>query len=591
MWSFLKQIFAVIIGLFLFTFLFILVLLGIAAGVSAGDKIATVEPNSILVLNFNKPILEQEIENPFEDLDLPIGNDEGGDGVIQIKEAIEAATFDENIKGIYLSAGDINAGASQIDEIRESLIQFKISGKFVYAYAESYSEAAYYLASVADSIFLNPVGLLELNGISNTYPFFKGTLDKLGLEVQVFKVGKFKSAVEPFILDKMSEANKTQTLSYLSSLNSYHLNQIAISRNLDENRIKIISDSMLVHNPLDAKRLGIVDELLYYDQVLAILKKKSGIKESEKIKFISYSKYKNTYSNTEDVSENNNKVAIIVAEGEIESGNGDEKTIGSDKIAEEIRKARLDNKVKAVVLRINSPGGSALASDIMWREVTLTAAKKPIIASMSDVAASGGYYMAMGCTKIVARPNAITGSIGVFGLVLNAQNFMKDKIGITFDGVKTGKFSDVGTLTRPCTPYEKMMIQKEVESIYTDFVSKAAKGRKMSFEKLENLASGRVWSGIEAKENGLVDQLGGLYDAIDLAVETAKLDSNYVIEYRPKKKEFLEKIFSSMSADAKIRSLKAELGLAFGDFLAYEKIKKHTGIQARLPLGVGRAEF
>ncbi|TAF78088.1 MAG: hypothetical protein EAZ53_00470 [Bacteroidetes bacterium] len=352
MWSFLKQIFAVIIGLFLFTFLFILVLLGIAAGVSAGDKIATVEPNSILVLNFNKPILEQEIENPFEDLDLPIGNDEGGDGVIQIKEAIEAATFDENIKGIYLSAGDINAGASQIDEIRESLIQFKTSGKFVYAYAESYSEAAYYLASVADSIFLNPVGLLELNGISNTYPFFKGTLDKLGLQVQVFKVGKFKSAVEPFILDKMSEANKTQTLSYLSSLNSYHLNQVAISRNLDENRIKIILDSMLVHNPLDAKRLGIVDELLYYDQVLAILKKKSGTKESEKIKFISYSKYKNTYNSTEDVSENNNKVAIIVAEGEIESGNGDEKTIGSDKIAEEIRKARLDDKVKAVVLRI-----------------------------------------------------------------------------------------------------------------------------------------------------------------------------------------------------------------------------------------------
>lgn len=590
MWSFIKHVFGVILGLFLFSFFFIVILIGIVAAVSSGDKMAIVEDNSVLVFNFNKPILELEIENPFEGLDLPISSDGGGDGVIEIKQAIASATFDDKIKGIFIKAGSINAGASQIDEIRESLLQFKTSGKFIYAYAESYSEGAYYLASVADSIFLNPVGLLELNGIANTYTFFKGTLEKLEIQPQVFRVGQYKSAVEPFLLDKMSDANKVQSLSYISSMNNYHINQIAQSRKIDVSNVKLISDSMLVHNPLDAKRLKIVDELFYYDQVQTVIRQRLGLEPKEKIKSISYSKYKYSYS-TEENEDSKSKIAVIVAEGDIESGSGDDNTIGSDKMAEEIRKARLDDKIKAVVLRINSPGGSALASDVMWREVTLTAAKKPIIASMSDVAASGGYYMAMGCTKIMAKPNAITGSIGVFGLILNVENFMKNKLGITTDGVKTGKFSDVGTFTRACTPYEKAMIQKEVESIYFDFVSKAAAGRKMSYEKLEKIASGRVWSGSEAKQNGLIDELGGINDAIALAAKAAKIDSNYVIEYRPKKKEFFEKILSSLSTDAKMKSLKSELGAVFGAYMQVEKLKKHTGIQARLPSGMGKAEF
>lgn len=584
MWSFFKTIFAVIIGLFLFVFITLFLLAGIGSAASQADKVVDVKEKSVLVFGFDKPINELEIENPLEGFDLPIASGATADGLILIKATIANAAYDAKIDGIFLKLGNIEAGAAKLDDIRESLLEFKSQGKFVYAYSETYSEGAYYLASVADKIFLNPVGLLEFNGISYNNMFLKGTMAKLEIEPQIFRVGKYKSAVEPLILDKMSDANRTQSLSFILSIHKYCLEKVAESRNIPYNVLKNISDSMLVRNANDALRLKIVTHLAYYDQVLDDLKLKLKVEKDKKINFISYNKYKNTVSLESD-TESKNKVAVIVAEGDIESGKGDENTIGSDAIAEEIRKARQDEKVKAIVLRINSPGGSALASDVMWREVTLAAKTKPIVASMSDMAASGGYYMAMGCTKIVAKPTAITGSIGVFGLILNMENFLKNKAGITSDGVKTGKFSDIGTMTRPCNSYEKSVIQAEVEGIYKDFVSKASQGRKMGYSELENVASGRVWSGIEAKQIGLIDEFGGINEAIVMAAEIAKIDSNYTIEYRPIQKDFLEKIVDQISTEAKISALKNQLGVLYMPFMNYKKLEKLTGIQARMGFG------
>ncbi len=584
MWSFIKTIFAVIIGLFLFAFLGIFLLAGIGSAATQADKLVDVKEKSVLVFGFDKPINELEIENPLEGFDLPISSGATADGLVQIKATIANAIKDDKISGIFLKIGNIEAGAAKLDDIRESLLEFKSQGKFLYAYSETYSEGAYYLASAADKIFLNPVGLLEFNGISYNNQFLKGTMAKLEIEPQIFRVGKFKSAVEPLILDKMSDANRTQSLSFINSIHKYCLEKVSESRNIPYIELKNISDSMLVRNAGDALRLNIVTHLAYYDQVLDDIKQTLKLEKDKKINFISYNKYKNSVSITSNEA-STSKVAVIVAEGDIESGKGDESTIGSDVIAEEIRKARIDENVKAIVLRINSPGGSALASDVMWREITLTTKSKPVVASMSDVAASGGYYMAMGCTKIMAKPNAITGSIGVFGLILNIENFLKNKAGITSDGVKTGKFSDIGTMTRPCNIYEKSVIQAEVEGIYKDFVSKAAKGRKMDFNYMESVASGRVWSGAEAKENGLVDEFGGINEAIVLAAQLAKTDTNYTIEYRPLQKDFLEKIVDQLATESKISALKNQLGLFYNPFMNYKKLEKLTGIQARMGLG------
>jgi protease-4 len=585
MWNFIKQIFAVFIALILFFGIGIFLLIGIGAAASKADKTVIINDNSILKLSFDKPILEKEVENPFSELGLPLASDKGGDGLIEIVKTIKNAKKDPKIKGIYIEAGSIMAGSAVIEEIRNALIDFKTSKKFIYAYSETYSESAYYLASVADRIFINPVGLLELNGISSKYTFLKGTMEKLEIEPQIFRVGTYKSAVEPLILDKMSDANKKQTLSFIGSINDFQLGQIAKSRKISPERMKIISDSMLVHNPQDAINLKIVTDLGYFDQVLAALKTKVGIEQNAKLNLVGYGKYKSSVE-PEAESESTNKIAIIVAEGDINTGKNDDGSIGSDDMAEEIRKARLDDNIKAIVLRINSPGGSALASDVMWREVVLAKKVKPVIASMSDVAASGGYYLAMGCNKIVAQPNSITGSIGVFGVLFNIKNFLKNKLGVTVDGVKTGLFSDVGSPTREVSPFERKVIQSEVEMIYKDFVTKAAEGRNLSVDSLEKLASGRVWSGIEAKNNGLVDELGGLGKAISIAAKTAKLGKEYKIEYLTKDKSFLEKILSDMQGEAKIRSLKAELGEYFGAYSKLNELKKYKGVQARLPFEI-----
>ena len=577
--SFFKYTFATVLGLFLFFFVGLMILIGI--GAASGNETVEVKDNSVLKIDLSQPIAEREQNNPLEDLGIP-GAGGNVTGLYELKKAIAKAKADEKIKGILLEGSFGRMGYATNEEIRAALLDFKKSGKFIYSYGEYFSESNFYTATVSDSIFLNPEGLVEFNGISSEIMFFKGALDKLEIQPEVFRVGEFKSAVEPFLRENMSDANRLQATSFLNSINMHVMSQVAVNRKLTPESVKVSSDSMKARSAEDAVRLGLVSKAAYYDQVLSTLKKKLGVEKDDDINFISYNKYRKAESE-EESSASDNKIAIIFGQGEINSGKGDNESIGSDKICEALRKARNDKKIKAVVLRINSPGGSALASDVMWREIQLTKKEKPVIASMSDVAASGGYYMAMGCDKIVAHPTTITGSIGVFGLMFNAQNMFKNKLGITFDGVKTGAYSDIGNGTRPFTEGEKQIIQSEVNKIYETFTTKAAAGRKMPVETLKSLAGGRVWSGTEAKANGLVDELGGLDKAIELAAAQAKIGKDYRIKLLPAQKNFIEEIMEQIGGEARVSMAKAELGELYPLVKQFQKIKTMEGINARLP--------
>ncbi|HOY95896.1 MAG TPA: signal peptide peptidase SppA [Catalimonadaceae bacterium] len=577
--SFFKYTFATVLGLFLFFFVGMIILIGI--GAASGNETVEVKDNSVLKIDLSQPIAEREQNNPLEELGIP-GAGANITGLYELKKAIAKAKADEKIKGILLEGSFGRIGYATNEEIRAALLDFKKSGKFIYSYGEYFSESNFYTATVSDSIFLNPEGLVEFNGISSEIMFFKGALDKLEIQPEVFRVGEFKSAVEPFLRENMSDANRLQATSFLNSINQHVMSQVAVNRKLTPESVKLSSDSMKARSAEDAVRLGLVSKAAYYDQVLSTLKKKLGVEKDEDVNFISYNKYRKAEGG-EEASGSENKIAIIIGQGEINSGKGDNESIGSDKICEALRKARNDSKIKAVVLRINSPGGSALASDVMWREIQLTKKVKPVIASMSDVAASGGYYMAMGCDKIVAHPTTITGSIGVFGLMFNAQNMFKNKLGITFDGVKTGAYSDIGNGTRPFTPGEKQIIQSEVDKIYETFTTKAAAGRKMPVETLKSLAGGRVWSGTEAKANGLVDELGGLDKAIEMAAAQAKIGKDYRIKLLPAQKNFIEEIMEQIGGEARVSMAKAELGELYPLVKQFQKIKTMEGINARLP--------
>jgi len=498
-----------------------------------------------------------------------------------IKRAIVEAANDDRIEGIFLQPGFVMAGYSSVEEIRNDLDAFKATGKWIIAYDELYSEKGYYLASVADEIHLNPQGELEFNGLSAEVNFFQGTFEKLDVDPQIFRVGDFKSAVEPFLRKDMSEPNRLQTSVLLNAMNDHALRGIAQSRGTTYDALKTISDQMQVRSALDAQQVGLITHLSYYDQVQAVIKSKLGISDDKKIRSIAPSDY--VANKREENFFSENKIAVIVAEGTIVSGKGDDGQIGSDSYAKLIREAREDDDVKAIVLRINSPGGSALASDVMWREVILAKEEKPIIASMSDVAASGGYYMAMGCDKIVAQPNTITGSIGIFGIIFNLEQMLDNKLGITSDRVNTGEYSDIITVTRELNDAESDIIQKMVNRGYDTFTTKAAEGRGMAVEDLLKVASGRVWSGTDAKEKGLVDELGGIDMAIDLAAEAAGIEDDYTLRYLPVKKGFLEELLNGVDGDVRAKVLKSEYGDMYPYLQELRKIKEYQGIQARMP--------
>ncbi len=578
--AFIRNTLAALVGVSLFFGLAFFLFFMFLIAASAGEKDFEVKENSVLHLNLRGIVQERVVEDPFQEL---LGGDEPKPiGLYDILKTLNAAANDEKIKGIYMEHGFLAAGYSSLEEIREALISFKQSGKFIYSYGEYLTEGDYYLASVADSIFLNHEGALELNGLSANVTFFKGTFEKLGIEPQIFRVGEFKSFVEPYIRRDLSEANRLQLTELLNGLYRNYIEAVSAERLIDVDKLQQISDSMLVRLPEDAVKHGLVTRLAYKDEVKALIKSQLGIEKDGKINFVSLDNYSKTASPVYDGSYKN-KIALIVADGSIVMGSGDEDVAG-EKFAREIRKARENDRVKAIVLRVNSPGGSLTASDIIWREVMLTKGVKPIIASMGDVAASGGYFISMPCDTIVAQRNTITGSIGIFGMLFNLENFLEDKLGITHDVVKTGEFSDIMTVTRPLSETEREIIQKSVNKGYDTFISKAAEGRNMSTEDMLKVASGRVWTGEQAHERGLVDILGDLNTAIEVAATKAGLEKGEftVVDY-PEQKPFIEQFLSGMSTQAKI----AIKGDTYGELAPYldeiKSLEKLQGIQARMP--------
>lgn len=584
MLQFLKYVLATLVGLILFSFIGFLMLVGVGTAISSGTKSqVSVKSNSVLKINLDSPIQERGVDNPFNGFG-PLNSSGDVIGLIDLRQALRNAKTDDKIKGIYIQTEYPQAGWATLEEIRTALIDFKTSKKFVYAYGETITEKGYYLASVADKIYLNPAGALEWNGLNAELSFYKGTLDKLGIKPEIFRVGEFKSAVEPFIRENMSEPNRLQTASFLNSINEHMLAGVAKSRGLSVDSLKRYADNLTIQTPGDALKYKLVTHVGYTDEIDADMRKVLGLTEKKKIDFISLSNYKDAEKITdEDSGSGSNRIAVVIASGDIGGGQGDENSIGSDRIAGELRKARLDDKVKAIVLRINSGGGSATASDVMWREVELTRKVKPIVASFSDYAASGGYYMAANCTKIVADPNTITGSIGVFSLLFNTETFFKDKLGVTYDRVGTNANADFPAVTHEMSPFQKQVMQRSTERIYGIFTSKVAEGRKLPLDSVRAIAGGRVWTGTQGKALGLVDQLGGLDDAIKLAGNLAKLnDSDYKLKYMPRQKDFFERIFNSFG-DSEEARLQAQLG-ELAPYVTYlKKLKTMNGVQMRLP--------
>ncbi len=547
-------------------------------------EVATVKENSALKIEFNQPLDDRTDNNPFKNLSLTSLKPSSQPGLNDITKCLENAAADANIKGVVLNLNYLEGGYASIRELRNALVEFKKSKKYVIAYSEGYSTKAYYLASVADKVYLHPQGAVDFKGLFTQLVFFKGALEKLEIEPEVIRHGKFKSAIEPFILDKMSPENREQTATYVNSIWETLCSEIAESRNISRQQLEDIADSLAAENANDALQLHLVDQLTYQDELDKIIASRNG-NESDKINFVSLAQYKEVPASVSDKKIAKDRIAVIYATGEIVSGKGERDQMGSDVIAAAIKKAREDSKVKAIVLRVNSPGGSALASDVIWRETKLAKESKPFIVSMGDVAASGGYYISCLADTIVAQPNTITGSIGVFGLMMNAEKLLTDKLGLTFDTYKTGPYADMGLPTRALTPMERNKIQKGVEDVYDTFISHVAEGRHISKADVDSIGQGRVWSATDAKRIGLVDMFGSLSDAIKIAAKKAGVD-NYRIKELPEQKEPLQEFLEDLKGESVSVMLPDYMKESLNTMRYIQHISQKDKIQMRLPFGI-----
>lgn len=581
--KFLGNVLAVIVGLFIFCILSVLVTFGIIGMIAAsGEKEVTINENSILHLNLNGRSLVERTSEDEMDLSF-LGNPFGKEfnaGLVNLKKAIREAKTNDNIKGIYLNTGLILAGQANLLELREVLEDFKTSGKFIVAYDEAYTEGGYYLASVADELYLNPMGAIDFNGFSSEVIFLKGFFEKVGIKPEVFRVGEFKSAVEPFILDKMSPENRLQTQSFLDDINKNALKGIAESKKMNLDSLTKINLQMLVRKPEDAVKYGLATALAYEDEIEGKLKAKLGIGEDDKISSINATDLNSTIKSKNVTSKN--RIAVIIAEGDIVSGKADG-AISSDKFAEEIRAARKDENIKAIILRVNSPGGSILASEVIWREMVEAKKAKPLYVSMGEVAASGGYYISAPADTIVAQPNTITGSIGIFGLWFNVEELLNEKLGVTTDVVSTGELSDFMNPARQITEVERMIVQTNVEEGYETFIKRVAEGRKMNPDSVKAIASGRVWTGAQAKERGLVDVLGGLETTIEIAAGRIGAGDDYRVVYYPAQKPWFESFIEDFGDNVRVDWIKAELGESYPMYQKVQKMKNYQGVQVRMP--------
>jgi protease-4 len=585
--NFLKYTLATMVGFILVMFLSFFILLGIVTAiVSSTENEVVIKEKSILELKLDAEVVDRAPNDPFQNIDIPMFMSAHKLGLDQVLSAIEKAETESNIEGIFLRLDNLSAGYSACEEIRTALEKFKKSGKFIYAYSEVYSQKAYYLASVADKVFINPEGMLMFTGISANASYFKKALDKLGIEMQVIRHGKFKAAVEPFMLEKMSPENREQIEGYIGSIWNSMLKKISASRNISITQLNTIADeNMLYRSAENYLKYNLVDSIVYEDQLFDFIREKIDLKANKEISFVGVHDMKSVVAKHESKGLAKDKIAVIYAAGEIgmgESSSMSDESIDGVSLSREIRKARLDSTIKAIVLRVNSPGGSSMASELIWREVKLAADKKPTVVSMGNLAASGGYYIACAADTILANPTTLTGSIGVFGLIPNVNELFENKLGIHSEVVKTNKLSDLPTTNRAMTTEEMAIMQAMVEDVYSTFVSHVSEGRGMTYDQVDAIGQGRVWTGEAALKLGLVDKLGDLDDAILVAKEMAKLD-HYRIVRLPKEKDPIEELMKGFSTKMKASVIEKELGSAAKYYYTIESIKNSSGIMARVP--------
>jgi len=584
--QFFKFMFASMLGFILtMVILFFLFLAMVASFISMADQeVVEVKTNTILHVKMDKPVYDRAPKNPLSffnpqsiDLEMPPGLDD-------MLKNIEKAGTDDRISGIYLDLSMIPSGITIVEEIRNALLDFKSSGKFIIAYGEMYSQLAYYLATVADKVYLNPDGMVEFKGLAAEAIFLKGTLEKLDIDVQVLRHGKYKSAAEMFMMDRLSDFNREQLQAYIDDVWGQMIADISATRGIGIEKLQKAADDLAGMQAKDALEMNLVDGLYYKDQLLAEFRQKLGLDENGTINTLSIGKYTHAKDPVQKKL-SRDRIAVIYAIGSIGGGKGDDLSIGSERLSKAIRDARTSDKVKAIVMRVNSPGGSALASEVIRREVELAAAEKPFIVSMGDLAASGGYWISCSADKIVADPMTLTGSIGVFGIFPNLGKFFDKKLGMTFDYAMTNKNADFPNITRPLPEYQEMVMEREIEKIYDEFLQLVSEGRDMPVEMVDSLGQGRIWSAMDAMDAGLVDELGGLNRAIELAAEAAGLD-DYSIKALPEQKDPFQEIMEQLTGQARTNTLQSELGEFYSYYQYVLELKTMEGMQARLPFEI-----
>ena len=584
--DFLKFTLATVTGIILSSIvLFIIGMVTLFGIMAASDTETIVKKNSVMILDLNGTLVERTQEDPLGILSQLFNDDSNTYGLDDILSSIKKAKENEDIKGIYLQANSLGTSYASLQEIRNALLDFKESGKFVIAYADSYTQGLYYLSSAADKVLLNPKGMIEWRGIASTPLFYKDLLQKIGVEMQVFKVGTYKSAVEPFIATEMSPANREQVTTFISSIWSQVTEGVSASRNIPVDSLKAYADRMLMFYPAEESvRCGLADTLVYRNDVRDYLKRLVDIDEDDNLSLLGLGDMINVRKNVPK-DKSGNIIAVYYASGEITdypgSATSEEGIVGS-KVIRDLRKLKDNDDVKAVVLRVNSPGGSAFASEQIWYAVKELKTKKPVIVSMGDYAASGGYYISCGADTIVAEPTTLTGSIGIFGMVPNVKE-LTDKIGLSYDVVKTNKYADFGNIMRPFSEGEKALLQMMVAEGYDTFITRCAEGRHTTKEAIEKIAEGRVWTGEAAKELGLVDELGGIDKALDIAIAKARVGGYTIVSY-PEKKDVLSSLLDTKPTNyVESQLLKSKLGEYYRQFGLLTNLKEQSMIQARVP--------
>jgi protease-4 len=581
--NFLKYVLATVVGIMITSLILFVIFAGIVnIIVSSQEKTVNVEPNTILYLKLDQTIVDRKPNMPF---DFRSFGKNQTMGLNNILENIKKAKEDNNIAGIHLDLAYIPAGIGTIEEIRNALLDFRQSGKFVTAYSETFTQGAYYLSTAADRIFFNPEGFFNFVGLRAQGVFFKNTLKKLDIEPTIIRCGAYKSAPEQLTEEKFSDANREQLSKLITSIWDDVCRKISAQRSISVRRLNEIADKLLLKDAQAAYELGFVDSLVYRDQLLSILKQKTGIGETKDLHTITLGQYSRVPKERPYKGLAKDKIAIVYASGEINSGDGNDNNIGSDKFGKAIRDARRDSSIKAIVVRVNSPGGSAIASEVIWRELQLARKSKPVVISMGDLAASGGYYISCMADSILAQPNTITGSIGVFGVFINTEGLF-NKLGITFDTEKTNKYSDFMSVVRPLQPAEMDYYTCFINGIYKTFVGHVSEGRHLAFETVDKIGQGRIWSGIDALELRLIDKIGGLNDAVKVAKNMAGLSEKYRIIELPEQEDPIQKLIKDLTDGAKIKALSNEFKMGGEYVKSIMNILENQGVLTRMPFDI-----